>query len=366
MQRKSLKLQDFIPASIGGHRVLVSKSDHPEAESAINSPARRDEIREVVRPTEPASPGTVSENHRSPPPFDPDLLRPFKWLKANGFDGISPTVPFDITDADVEVEPKPIPRVGLQFLPALSFRELLDQCRKVQQQPFFQVAGKSTGIVILASTLSRWAVITWAPHGRTVIRLLQDVLPHVKPEWIKGLIDHDISVELDSIPYSNPFRVIRFCPVEVLCKLQLPYVQNPSIIHNANILTKASDWITEFAGRFNVPAHMLELRSHGKPVDRESFVLSLCCTKNFSLHWVVPFFIPAAIPRVDDPQPLDLQASSHWEDPQNGIKGLKNDEGLICFVAKHPLWNTIRSIALPSCIDRSCPSRPSPRLGVSV
>lgn len=348
MQRKGLKLPDFIPACIGGHRVLINKSDHPEAEGAIDSPARISEIHEIVRPTEPVISTTEVADSRSPPPFDLDLLRPAKWLKANGFDGISPTVPYDLDEDDAKADSKPIPRVGLQFLPALSFRELLDQCRKVQQQPFFQVEGKSTGIVILASTLSRWAVITWAPHGRTVIRLLHGVLPHVKPEWIKGLMDHDTTVDLDSIPYSNPFRVIRFCPVDVLCKLQLPCAQNPSIIHNANVLTKASDWIAEFAGRFNVPAYMMELRCHGKLLDNDCFVLSLCCTKSFSLHWVVPFFLPAISPSDDVHQPLDLQASSHWESPRKEDTRLKNGEGLVGFAAKHPLWNTIRSVAFPS------------------
>ena len=56
--------------------------------------------------------GHDSSHVHLPPPIDPEFLRPAKWLKTHGFDGISPTLPYVVTD----VQEKPIAKVGLQCL----------------------------------------------------------------------------------------------------------------------------------------------------------------------------------------------------------------------------------------------------------
>ena len=58
------------------------------------------------------------------PPFNQEFLRPSKWLKTHGFAEISPTLPYEIKPE----EEKPCPKIGVQFLPAPSLQELLEEC----------------------------------------------------------------------------------------------------------------------------------------------------------------------------------------------------------------------------------------------
>ena len=190
--------------------------------------------------------------------------------------------------------------------------------------------------------------MTWAPHGKTVTKLFQLVLPHFCPSLVKKVVDYDTETELDVIPYANPHRILRFCPVDVLCQIQLTCVRNQKIIQPATLTTRVSDWITEFAARLNVPSHMLELHSNDKVVPRDVFILAIG-SKFFSLHWVVPFHFPVVIPDTDDSQrPMDLRVSSNQEQSGEITGAPKNVEGLLCFAAKHPLWKSIRVVTRSS------------------
>ena len=343
MHRTGLQLAEMTPAIVGHHRVLMNSAgefvgEKIESDCAINEPV--DAIVDPVDQELGEQEILVVEEHPRPP-FDHDFLRPSKWLKTHGFE-VSPTIPYEVTTVD----DKPNPKFGLQHLPAPSLRELLGQCRIAQQSLCKRIDGEVLHIVIFASSLSRWTVLTWAPHGKTVAKLFMFVLPHFKPELVKHLIDHDIEVACDSIPYANPFRVIRFCPVDVLCKIHLTCDQNQVVVHPANLTTKCSDWICEFAARFNIPTCMLVLRCHEKEVPNDTFILALP-GKTFSLHWVVPYHVPAVKPIVDGRlEPLDFQASSQFGTAQ-GDDNPKNVDGMKCFAARHPIWKTIRTVAKP-------------------
>ena len=341
MQRTGLKLHDCIPSIRGGHRVLVCQSSVFEAEGVEDVIPEAPDNEVTPNQVGLSTHGHDSSHVHLPPPIDPEFLRPAKWLKTHGFDGISPTLPYVVTD----VQEKPIAKVGLQCLPAPSFYDLLDQCRRFRDVVCQHVNGEALKIVILASTTNRWAVLTWAPHGKTVIKLIRIVLPHFQPEWAKGLMDHDTETEYDCIPYSNPFRIIRFCPIDVLCKVQLPCELNPSIVHTANLFTKVSDWISEFAARFNIPAYMLELKCNGLTLPGCTFILAAGSTKAFSLHWIVPFYIPTVFPGDVDSRPLDFQAPSPIDESVGFIGNPQNIEGTVCFATKHPLWKSIRTVA---------------------
>ena len=341
MQRLGLQLADATPISEGGHRVLVSKSESPHGNGV-------GEVGSIVElpPQETTHVGgndDIVVIHPNPP-FNQEFLRPSKWLKTHGFAEISPTLPYEIKPE----EEKPCPKIGVQFLPAPSLQELLEECRKAQATLCKTVHGDLLKVVIFASMISRWTVVTWAPHGKTVTKLFQLVLPHFCPSLVKKVVDYDTETELDVIPYANPHRILRFCPVDVLCQIQLTCVRNQKIIQPATLTTRVSDWITEFAARLNVPSHMLELHSNDKVVPRDVFILAIG-SKFFSLHWVVPFHFPVVIPDTDDSQrPMDLRVSSNQEQSGEITGAPKNVEGLLCFAAKHPLWKSIRVVTRSS------------------
>ena len=344
MHRTGLQLADMKQAMIGGHRVLVNKATHVDVEAPTVAQTLQDSGLNDIVEHESEGHDVVSHEMHPPPPFDRDILRPSKWLKTHGFVEVSPTIPYEVN----VIEEKPCPKVGLQYLPAPSLRELLDQCHKAQEHLCKKVNGDILKVVIFASLTSRWSVLTWAPHGKTVAKLLCMILPHFRFELVKNLTDHDTEIECDMIPYANPFRVIRFCPIDILCQLQLTCDQNQVIIHPANLTTKASDWITEFAARFKVPACMIEIRKAGVVVAGDTFILSSNC-RSFSLHWVVPYHVPFVHPIAADASgPLDLQVALQQDGEGDQAGAAVNIDGLVCFAAQHPLWKTIRTIAMSS------------------
>ena len=328
MQRKGLKLVGFTPISTAAHRVLVdsSKPDSPVDDWPWSDTSGNQNGVDGKR--------ECNKDDRPHPTIDHEFFRPTKWLKKHGFTDITPTIPYEVT----EEQEKPCPKVGLQFLPAPSFRELLDQCRMVEKVEVTNSIGQKLHIVLFASTVTRWTLMTWAPHGKTVLKLFCMVFPHFRIAHVKDLIDHDTEVEWDMVPFSNPFRIFRFCPVDVLCQLELTCDKHQMIVHVANVTTKVSDWISSFAARYCVSACMLELHLHGVKLGNDTFVLAHG-TKNFSLHWVVPSHIPVDPKCVEeDHEKVDHRSAVECQVPQN-------DDELACFCVKHPIWNSIRTMA---------------------
>ena len=342
MQRKGLKLSNCVPTVIGEHRVLIDKSAVPSTLTDEETQPHPWVIAENDQPIEDHHVDSPPKYEHPAPGIEEEFLRPSKWMKKHGFGEITPTVPYEVVEADES----PAPQVGLQFLPATTLRELLDQCRNVQDLVVSEANGERLKIVIFSSTISKWTILTWAPHGKTVKKLFCRVFPHFQPCFVKGLIDHDTEIECDLIPYANPFRVIRFCPVDKLRAIYLVCDKNQRIIHPANLTTKVSDWISSFAARFNISPCMMELRCQGVVMPADAFILAEDYRKPFYLHWRVPFRVPTGLQGSgDDRDSIDDNITSHClkKDPDHDRH--HTDDNLFCFAVKHPIWNTIRTVS---------------------
>ena len=345
----SVTLNSF-PAIVGEHRILIDASNpNPIIEQQKKHSFQwipDDAVPELDGNFENQEYERVSHEHH-PPSIEYEYLRPSKWLKSHGFHEITPTVPYQV-DECLE-KPVPAPNVGLQCLPAATLRDLLDQCRNAQDVFVCKLTGDRLKIVIFSSTISRWTLLTWASHGKTVKKLFYMVFPHFRVNFVKGLIDHDTEVELDSIPYANPFRIIRFCPVDFPCTVYLTCDQNRKLVHIANVTTKAGDWISYFAAKLNVSPCMLELKCKGTPVHHDAFILAEDFQQAFYIHWVVPFRIPDGPFAIEDDYDLALGNHSLQSTPSKmgGVESNQphNDDNLFCFSMKHPVWNTIRTVS---------------------
>ena len=343
MQRKVLRLPGKTQIRIDGYRALIDSTTPVPFIGPIWPDNARNMIPEIegkdVIPDQafvpacelPAAVDTDADVNISPP----------HKIRRTEYEDISPTVPFQVEtegEGPVAVE-TPIIKGGFQSLPAASAQELESIMLEMSNAKVYHFTGYHPAPFCLSSLAHRWVKVGWSSEYATVWDMFNFVFPHVCTNLVDSMQFGGDGFTMSSIPMALPFRIVQFRPIMKVCSVFVPHM-NRNIAFEADVTTTVESMLAHFSGTLRVPMQSIVMSCLGKRMEQTDFILGAKDWKRFDITWVP---MCSVIPRCikDEPQPdppvIPPENSNIVITSQHGSK--------FRFVAKHPLWGSIRTVA---------------------
>lgn len=264
---------------------------------------------------------------------------------------VSPTVPFVVDAPKLAHSVSGITRQnqsrgqGIRFLPAAQDKEL---DRMLVEADMLSV-GDEEGLfrpAAIASKTSRWVHIVWGPPKVEVQSLIHYALPHADHGKIDQIESRGQGLEMRSVMQSEPPHIIRFRPCVVLCQVKIDFA-NHMVVEEADVTTTVGQWIASFAAKLNVDPTTLTLWGDDNLMVIDAFVLECSDHHSYVIKWR-PVLQPC--PK----HVLHLRESeTTWPNPREacGHKTQNAAAELLRFAVVHPLWKSIRTIAVDNRVS---------------
>lgn len=344
MQRKMLRLTGKTQIMIDGYKALVDNDmitpmigpiwpangqDLTHAVEAHEVILQGDEIPEPAR----------DDGDTEPEPSEEDKS-PFHKIRRIDTGDISPTVPYQVELEGEGLVSVDAPKFlgGFQSFPAASIGDLENMMGEFSQTKVSQQDGSELMPFCLSSLSHRWVCIGWGPDDLSVWDMFVSVMPHMCTNLVDRMGFGETCFAMSSIPIPLPFRIVQFRPLSKICCVFVPHL-NRNIAFEADVTTTVGSMLAHFSGTLKVPVHSIVLSCMGKRMNCNDFILNALDWSRFDISWVPTcLVVPKSVLNPEDNALNDFAVNKQ-------VAVATHPAVRVRFVAKHPLWGTVRTVA---------------------
>ena len=344
MQRKALRLTGKTQVRVDGYRALIDATTPVPIIGPIWPDNARNAIPDMDEENMIAAQGIVHDSHVAEAVeqvHDEDHSPLRKVRRVEGVD-ISPTIPFKVEvegEGPVAVD-TPKSTGGFQSLPAASASELDSIMLEVSNASVCQFEGYHPSPFCLSSLAHRWVKVGWNSEYSTVWDMFNWVFPHICTNLVDSLQFGDTEFTMSSIPAALPFRIVQFRPIMKVCSVFVPHM-NRSIAFEADVTTTVEAMLAHFSGTLRVPMQSLVMSCLDKQMEKTDFILGAEDWNRFDITWLpMCSMIPKCI------QEIQKSALTISQPGSCNIVVTSQHESKFRFVTKHPLWGSVRTVAV--------------------